>query len=60
MLEKEPSGRKRQVGGHVDTLASGSVLVSAPTGYGKTLVYLPLPVAAKDILLKLRAGSFME
>ena len=31
--------------GQVETSASGSVLISTPTGYGKTLVYLPLPVA---------------
>lgn len=40
--KKEPRGRKRQVGGQVETWASGSMLVRAPTGYNKMLVYLPL------------------
>ena len=45
-------GKKNQ---HLD-----SVLVSASTGYGRTLVYQPLPVTAKEILLQLEVCQLAQ
>ena len=41
----------QQAGGQAETpVANWKLFVRAPTGYGKTLVYQPLPVADKEIL----------